>query len=646
MNHAIDLALLIIVLVAGGISFFGWGVIVARSLGIKVKNSGLIFNLWLGIASSILYVEIVNIIYPINWQVALIFLMIGVVGTIKNKNIKFNNIKFEIKKVVLWLMMLAIYLIWASKSMVVPEHYDFDLYYQPTVNWLTEYSISFGIGNLNSRIGFNQSYFQLAALLNIAPVWNHGLIATNLLIMTISILTVAEIVNKNFTYIKNIYATVIALVMADLFYTPINPSPDATVGMIQVIIFTLLLVLFFETPSEEEEKSNINLLIVLAAIGVTVKLSSAIFIFGCLFIVINKIVAFIKNNDLPAIKIITFCTIFVTVHFLRGYILTGYPLYPSTFAGAEGMEWAIPVDAVRQELMWIYSWARNPGQPVDVVLGNWNWLPIWFKNLPFKLKILFGSILILNLICLFILVRSQSVKIRLKILLLYIPIISGIVFWFFSAPDYRFLGALAELLLILSILILYLLINQTKAWLKYRNIYLKCTFLSLFLICFAYYLDLRLVHKMMSLCLDKIYPTLTIQELNWKLEEIYWRLINISLIALFVIIYQWINKNKSTNLRSEGYLALGAVSIAIVMQFSLVMGFFINEQIGWRLKKKVDYSIFKTDSGLELNVPKGTDQCGDIPFPCTAYPNPHLHEVKNISNINLFNFSYKNLSVK
>ena len=75
----------------------------------------------------------------------------------------------------IYLVLLVITTIWiAILSMSSPTIFDDGLYHFNSIRWLNEYPIVLGLGNLHSRLAFNQSFFAYVAYLNIYPVFNHG----------------------------------------------------------------------------------------------------------------------------------------------------------------------------------------------------------------------------------------------------------------------------------------------------------------------------------------------------------------------------------------------------------------------------------------------------------------------------------------
>jgi hypothetical protein len=130
---------------------------------------------------------------------------------------------------------------------------------------------------------------------------------------------------------------------------------------------------------------------------------------------------------------------------LRGILLSGYPAYPSTCGGLD-VPWRIPASLATNETIWIRSWARWPSHSPEEVLGQWQWLAPWTKSLFLNnqnwIRVLLPLAMILFGLLLFLLFNKRlDFPHRRRIALFLLPAVCGLLFWFFTAPSPRFLGA-------------------------------------------------------------------------------------------------------------------------------------------------------------------------------------------------------------
>jgi hypothetical protein len=336
--------------------------------------------------------------------------------------------------------------------MKAPADFDSGLYHFQSIRWLNEYPIVTGLGNLHGRLAFNQSYFGYIALVNIAPIWNKGYAAGGLFLLLLSF---ASVIEAGLFRLKGgiILFTLLLLAIWSLVENVSSPAPDLPVSLLQTIIFILLLkIILFKESDQSAMRYGVLLLMLCAAI-VTIKLSAAMYALTCICILWALQKKYFPKNFSIYLKALAICTLIFVVHLFRGYIYSGVPLYPSTIAGAWSLDWAMPIEAVKIEANWIYSWARRPWLPPEVVLGNWDWFFPWLKALGRRTWLILGVVILVNSLHFLFsrLYRTDVQHSDRRIYIIYIPLVASVIFWFFTAPAPRFLGLILELIAISSI---------------------------------------------------------------------------------------------------------------------------------------------------------------------------------------------------
>ncbi|MDT8390972.1 MAG: hypothetical protein RRC34_10745 [Lentisphaeria bacterium] len=132
----------------------------------------------------------------------------------------------------------------------------------------------------------------------------------------------------------------------------------------------------------------------------------------------------------------------------RFVIMTGFLVYPNP-AIHFNVDWKLPTAKVIDEANWVKSWARDPDRHWREVLSNNDWLGPWFERIKQRrlykewIPLGVGAFSLAALGFLSLLGRKRaSHGTRIHPLLLAIPPVCAIVFWFHLAPDPRFAGAL------------------------------------------------------------------------------------------------------------------------------------------------------------------------------------------------------------
>jgi len=250
-----------------------------------------------------------------------------------------------------------------------------------------------------------------------------------------------------------------------------NPSPDTAVSLLQIVMVLLLVTLIQSNEAFcDQRQLLVSTLIILSIIIFTIKVSSAMFaLLTFLFTLFYANKNFFNNykwKNLFFISLIIGC-----MHLIRGYLLSGAPLYPSEFGSLLSLPWAMSPDTILGERLWVYVWSRLPGALPAEVLGSWTWFPYWIADLSYDIFLFFSVLIILILSNIWVIFfNNTTFASRYKFLLLNFIILGPIAFWFLSAPQIRFLGALPFILLCLN-LWFFIDHNKHKINMNYLNLY-------------------------------------------------------------------------------------------------------------------------------------------------------------------------------
>jgi hypothetical protein len=636
MKHLFDTLVLIsyFALIIGSLK--GWGLFLLRLVASKNIKTAYYFDVWLGLLCAVFYAEVVNFMTPITWEVTTVFYASGLLfamprflAIVLDCRIVAQNLYAALKRNPLeWALLVFVGFVCISKAMIPSLHFDVDLYYVQSVKWLNEYSTPFGLGNLHTRLGFNQSLFSFAALLNLGSIWGHGLATCNLFILVLvvcTLLSVLDLTSKTGRHLSFL----LLLVFLEWIYSPDSPSPDQTVGLLQIALFVISGRLLIGSLPDYEIKNGewlVCQLLVVCALSVMVKLSAAPFVVGLIIVLASKMRDYFKASAKAVI-----CTLVVTssallIHAIRGYVLTGYPMYPIAFLGLNEAPWALSLAVLDSEAKWIFSWARQSGAEPALVLGNWNWLYSWIARTPLQYWLI-SALTGVSLICgLLIKCRrvSRTPEVGTCLALIYIPLFVAMMAWFLSAPDWRFAGALPELFLLLSLWLLYFRLrvlpnwDSVFTWLKITS----CTIAIVLCSC-TFLIVGGLETLLLFLRLDHFYHLFPPSEISYIVSRTSWKIVNFGLILIFFLFSkEWVAK---LGLPNPAYRLLNAlIGYAVIGQTALVMGFFWGDLQGWRASIERPYSLFETKSGAIINVATSEGRCGDAPLPCTPLPNANL----------------------
>jgi hypothetical protein len=455
-THLIELLSLLLFVFIALMIFVGWGSFIRNAIGIPSSNQFRLSNAWIGIVGAMTFAETCHLWAPIDWKLSLVFLIIGALGLISSNKANAVYQAWQLKhprNINLFVIFVACYLLacWASLAMTKPTIYDGGLYHFQAIRWLNEFPIILGLGNLSGRLAFNQSYFEYLALLNFSPWFGKGYAMGGLLLMALGSITLLE---ARFHKIKGGWWINLWILIAFISISKAlsSPSPDVAVVLIQCSTFIFLLKMYTCRKSIDSSDTIYSAVMVffLSCLLVTIKFSAMIFALASIALALPTIA---KTRD--QYRKLYFCSLLmgvycIALHLFRGILLSGLPLYPSTLGSIPRLDWSVPRDQAQEMANWIYGWARDSSKPPSEVLGSWAWLPLWFNQLlQERWRYIHGALMLIsfNIIAL---LTTKPIGEEKKIFTLYTPFIASIVFWFLTAPDWRFLGALPQLLIALS----------------------------------------------------------------------------------------------------------------------------------------------------------------------------------------------------
>lgn len=457
----IDLLVLILVLIVTSTVLFGWGNITWRWLGMSLPTRLSTLTIWLGFCVVLSVLELIHLFVPINWQVTIGIVTTGIFGLrhkTPNHVQDVLNVLLVMLKKYPWqsLIVTIMIVLWCMRAMGTPNNYDSGLYHFQSIRWLNEEPIVLGLGNLHWRLALNQAYFGFLALLNVAPFWNKGYAAGGLFLLLLVLLTIIEIAQKQSVQWKLSIGLVLFLALGFVAASTVNPAPDNAVTLLEFVLFIYLLHLAQSVSKAGLKDKNFDhyakATIFICIAVVLVKFSSVGFATGsllCLLLILLNKKSFVS---VMSKRMFIILSLFILLHLARGYLLSGAPLFPTTLFGNWDLFWAVPKHVALAETQYIFSWARFPG----VEYANQDslakgWFITWLNNLNPLVKWMFVVATLLMLINGVRLLKGKvSIECRVTYLL-YLPIISGLIFWFITAPDVRFLGAVLTLFFALSI---------------------------------------------------------------------------------------------------------------------------------------------------------------------------------------------------
>ena len=333
---------------------------------------------------------------------------------------------------------------------------DSPMYHLQVIKWLSFHKISFGLSNLEIRLGFNSSWHSLVALLDLSIYkFSAKYYISALILSSLIYETVRRKSKLNYSDIF-LYLTISFLI----FYSFLHPFGNGVIlnhlgnperDIIGMLFFFLIIFFFLKTLENPENNKNfINLLILSLFLCITTRLMMSP-------MVILLLIILLKDKKYEIINFTTILLFIASILWvLRSFFLSGclfFPFYQTCFKTG----WAVNIKEVQffvEEAMRISRTlpTRNGVGDPNFSLHGYDWIPQWINDYFFSAALLqIGSIIIITT-CFILLIISFFKKYKVKNtinrydLSIFICVIIIIFFWFISAPETRYaLGPLISL---------------------------------------------------------------------------------------------------------------------------------------------------------------------------------------------------------
>ena len=407
------------------------------------KNAN-VLRLLIGFMLTNVYAEIWSIFSPVNmWAVyILVFITLVIAYMCKQDMAEKVNISKTPKPAVI--ASVSVILLMAYGSSRGYMHYDTTLYHASAIRWIEEYGVVPGLANLQSRYGYNSAEFAHNALYSFKWYTGRSLHCTTgfLAMVSAHLLYDKELFTGRRT-IQSVDFVRIGLLyyLGVLFAQMVSPASDYVANL---LIFDILILMLGRVKDRTLPADHYVLISLLAIYGITVKVSLAPMVLICLI----PFVYYIIKKD---VRSILFCIVSGLViampYFIRGYILSGWILYPSTLIKLGNPDWQVPIGEAQYDAKEISMWGRgitDANKWSEVTLTNW--IPSWFAALDTVEKVLITAVIASTVVLVAIEIRLGLLKNRGELqgynIILELPIawimLLGVVTWFVGAPLVRY----------------------------------------------------------------------------------------------------------------------------------------------------------------------------------------------------------------
>jgi hypothetical protein len=403
---------------------------------------------WAGLCVAVACIEVYHFFRPVDLIITGLLCAVGLSGIILNRNMLAvghrQNAYFRFWPAVCCIFILVVI---AARCAGPAVHYDTGFYGAMAVRWFNSYPIVPGLTNLLGQLGLNSNVFLCVAAMNQGPWRDLGFHLFVGLLLCALVITIAESFLRVFlsrdpsplNYFILLFAVpgIVWVLNGEIVGT--NTDLPTTLVSIAAMIALFDALQEKQRPegSERRVESRLLVAVMLFTLAVTFKISSLAFaglgLGAALLELFLLKCPHIRKKQL-VVAAILLSGVLAIPWLIRGVILSGYPLFPSsTFAVP--VDWRVPHVAADMLAQFNRSWARIPHAGFEETSGI-RWFRQWFAG-AVKNRVDFLSPVLVSLVGFMLLLRRR-VFTDLFWLKLLLPSLGGLVFWFSLAPAFRF----------------------------------------------------------------------------------------------------------------------------------------------------------------------------------------------------------------
>ncbi len=357
---------------------------------------------------------------------------------------------------------------------------DVVAYHFPTLEWIKNSKIVFGLANLHDRLGFNSIWHMTSSLSNPNLRWQSSMDYASIVFLWVYLINVYYLPEK-LRFLGWICRGVAFLIWGKATFL-INlglPATDLPSTICCLLFYEKILTIFEKKKVDQKDFAEIFLIYFFAF---QLKLSQIFLIFPFSVLIFSfRESVFIWAKEKKA-KFITLAFLMVFPWLLRSFILSGCWLFPAGQSCFPKTAWSLPLADVALAKFYVLSWARVQNLSLDPF--NWvEWFPAWagMQFSRFHIQFFVFSIVGAAFLLIYNKVRNQKQNASAGLLMpvpsvFYFSIYFVLILWFMQGPDPRFaMGSF----IFLQAIVIYFICHQFKKLLRYKVFLKTCLVLIL-----------------------------------------------------------------------------------------------------------------------------------------------------------------------
>jgi len=335
---------------------------------------------------------------------------------------------------------LLLILVMSSWTIIHPDTLG---YHAQTIQWIEKYKAVPGLVHLHDRFGFQGLWFVNSALFGFSFTGKEGITLLNATVLFWFFIFFINRINYNFLKEgKRLYGLLwMALLVISIWsYTQVRlTATSANPDFIATLFILVIIYLLLEKDLTHLDASTWLLVAFLSLVALTIKLSVVPIL---LVAAVPALLGLAKGKIKVFFSIIFISVVTLSPFIARNIITTGYIVFPLTSIDVANVDWKYDPELTVNVKNYITAYAKKPGVAIRDEINAVNkmsaaeWLPTWWQNRSTADKIIM-ILLVLSFISALLSIKKILLSGFIPLLVL-ITLLSGIIFWFVTAPDPRF----------------------------------------------------------------------------------------------------------------------------------------------------------------------------------------------------------------
>lgn len=388
----------------------------------------------LGIVVATVYAQIFSIFGKVGFaaNALLVFICAFLIWAFRKRVTLFKALFILPKSVWPWIggILIVILMIYGTSAGNI--HVDSDNYHAQAIRWIEEYGLVKGLGNFNTSFAYNSSAFALTALYSFAWITGrsyHACAGFLALIVIFECLRIFPSLISRKLKVSDFVRVGALYYIFNIYDEMLSPESDYFAFLVLFFVVIRMADLAEEGVSDSDAFAIFSLI---AISLVTFKLSVA----AAIFVSAIPIVMLVKEKRYSRVLLYVLLGVAIVLPYLvRGVIISGYLLFPSTVLDVFNFDWKIPAAIAKMDRAYMIAYGRGYDYPEALAIPFREWFPLWLNALTISGKVIFASA-IGAIVFLFVSLRAR--KEHWKIHIIEAALIVMACLWFLSAPLMRY----------------------------------------------------------------------------------------------------------------------------------------------------------------------------------------------------------------